>query len=124
MMNNRKSEPASSRRDIIEGSIITVLVLGLLAAIAIMIYQRSTATGSFRDVYKGKIVDKRTSVFETNEGSRFKNELIVEEAGGHQFSVGVTREIYDRAKPGMLIQRTAAKGVELLANPESNRSGE
>lgn len=123
-MDTHKSRPPLSRWDIIEGSITIILVIGFLAAIAIMIFQRSTGTGSFREVYKGKIVDKRTSVFETNEGSRFKNEIIVEEAGGHQFSVSVTREIYDRAKPGMLIQRTAAKGVELLANPESNRSGE
>lgn len=123
-MDKHKSRPPLSRRDIIEASITIILVIGFLAAIAIMIFQRSTATGPFREAYKGKIVDKRTSVFETNQGSRFKNELIVEEAGGHQFSVGVTREIYDRAKPGMLIQRTAAKGIELLANPESNRSGE
>jgi hypothetical protein len=123
-MDKHKSRPPLSRWDIIEGSITVFLVIGFLAAIAIMIFQRSTSTGSYRDEYKGKIIDKRTSVFETNEGSRFKNELIVEEAGGHQFSVGVSREIYDRAKPGMLIQRTAAKGIELLPNPERDYSGE
>jgi hypothetical protein len=123
-MPKHKSRPASSRRDIIEVAIGIVLTIGLLAGIAIMIYQRSTSTGSFRDEYKGKIIDKRISVLETNEGSRFAKELIVEEAGGHRFTVSVTQDIYDRAKPGMLIQKTTAKGIELLPNPERDRSGE
>jgi hypothetical protein len=124
MMHKHKSRPASSRRDIVEGSIGIVLTIGLLVGIAILIYQRSTSTGSFRGEYKGKIIDKRISVLETNEGSRFAKELIVEAAGGHQFTVSVTQEIYDRAKAGMLIQRTPAKGIELLPDPKRDYSGE
>jgi hypothetical protein len=124
MIDKFKSRPASSRRDIIEGSIGIVLAIVLLAGIAILIYQRSTSTGSFRSEYKGKIIDKRISVLETREGSRFAKELIVEEAGGHRFTVSVTQEIYDRAKPGMLIRKTAAKGIELLPNPVRDSSGE
>jgi hypothetical protein len=113
----------TSRREKVEVLIAGVLMLGLLIAVAIMIYQRSTSTGPFRSEYKGKIIDKRISVVETNEGSRFAKELIVEEAGGGRFTVSVTQEIYDRAKPGMLIQKTAAKGIELFSKPERN-SGE
>ena len=118
-----KWTPPTSRREKVEVLIAGVLMLGLLIAVAIVIYQRSTSTGPFRSEYKGKIIDKRVSVVETNEGSRFAKELIVEEAGGYRFTVGVTREIYDRAKPGMLIQRTAAKGIELLLNHDQDQSG-
>ena len=112
-----------SRWNIVEAVILTAVVIGLLAAGSILIYQRWTSKGPFRREYRGKIIDKRISVFESNEGSSFANELIVEEGDGHRFTVRVTQEIYDRAKPGMWIQKTAG-GTQLLPGPEHSSSGE
>ena len=114
----------TSRREKAETLIGCVLMLGLLIAVAIAIYERCTSTGPFRSEYKGKIVDKRISVVETNEGSRFARELIIEEADGHRFTVSVTPEIYDRAKPGMFIQRTLVNGIELVPNNEGGYTRE
>jgi hypothetical protein len=121
-MSGRKPKKESTWQ-IVETALMIVIVICMLATVAIVIYQRSTSTGPFLNEYKGKIVDKRISVIESNEGSRFAKEVIVEDAVRHQFTVSVTQEIYDRAKPGMLIQRTAAKGIELFPKPENNSGG-
>ena len=53
-MPKRKPRPPSSRREIVESTIGAVLVTGFLAAIAIMIYQRSTSTGHFGTITKAR----------------------------------------------------------------------
>ena len=100
-----------------EGSILAAMFVGILATVAIVSYRCATSSGPFRKEYTGKIVDKKITLHESNEGSFFVYKLAIEEKGGTRFQVSVPQELYDQAKIGMLIQRST-KGIELLPNPD------
>ena len=109
---------ALSGWQIAEGTFLTIVVAIMLGGVSIWTYQCSTSTGPFRNEYSGKIIDKRISVFESQEGSFFSNKLVVEEKSGRRFTVSVSEEIYNRAEPGMWIQKTS-RGIELLPDPKT-----
>lgn len=100
-----------------EGSILAAIFVGILATVAIVSYQCATSSGPFRKEYGGKIVDKKVTLHESNEGSFFVYKLAIEEKSGTRFQITVPQELYDRAKVGMLIQRST-KGIELFPNPD------
>jgi hypothetical protein len=118
MPTERNPRKALSGWNIAEGTFLAIVAVVFLAGVSILTYQCSTSTGPFRSEYSGRIIDKRISVFESNQGSVFTKELIVEEKSGRRFTVSVTQEIYDRAKPGMWIQKTST-GIELLPDPKT-----
>ena len=99
-----------------EGSILAAIFVGILATIAIGSYQCAISSGPFRKEYTGKIVDKKITLHESDEGSFFVHKLAIEEKSGTRFQVTVPQELYDRAEIGMLIQRSN-RGIELLPNP-------
>jgi hypothetical protein len=72
-----------------------------------------------RPEFTGKIVEKRVSVYESQEGSSFVNDLVIEDKSGRRFRFSVTDEIYSRAKVGMWIKRSTNK-VVLLTDAEHN----
>ena len=109
--------------NIAEGAVLAIVLASMLGALAILTYQCSTSTGPFRREYSGRIVDKRISVIETQEGSRFARELVIEEKSASRFTVTVTQDDYERAKPGMWIQKTP-KGTEFLPDPAQNSAGQ
>lgn len=118
MPTERNSKNTLSGWNIAGGTFLAIVAVIIIAGVSILTYQCSTSTGPFRSEYSGKIIDKRTSVFESNQGSVFTNELIVEEKGGRRVTVSVTQEIYDRAKPGMWIQKTS-RGIEISPDPKN-----
>jgi hypothetical protein len=112
MPTERNSRKTLSGLNIAGGTFLAIVAVVIIAGVSILTYQCSTSNGPFRGEYSGKIIDKRISVFESNQGSVFTNELILEEKSGRRFTVSVTQEIYDRAKPGMWIQKSAS-GIEI-----------
>ncbi len=90
-----------------------------LAAAAILVFWSSPPVVRDPREFLGKIVDKRISVYESEQGSSFSNDLIIEEKNGRRFRFRVTEEMYGRAKVGMWIRRNK-KGTELLTDVERN----
>lgn len=103
--------------NIAELAIGSISVLTIFVGLGIWIYQGS----HIRDIYCGRIVDKRISVFESKQGSYFVNELSIEDEKGDRFKVQVLEEVYKRAVPGMLI-RKSSKGLELFTDQPDCRS--
>jgi hypothetical protein len=101
------------------GVIVATLAAGIVFITATLIYQLVTSSGSYRRYYSGKIVDKTTTVLETQQGSLLFHKLVIEEKDGTRFSITVPQEIYERAKVGMLIQRSI-QGLQPLPNPDES----
>jgi len=118
MPTERNPKKALSGWQIAEGTFLAIIFAIILGGLSIWTYQCSTSTGPFRREYSGRIVEKRISVFESEQGSYFSNKLVIEETSGRRFTVTVTQEIYDRAKPDMWIQKTS-RGTELSTEPQT-----
>ena len=98
---------------------LTAIFVITFAASAILVFWSSPPGVRDPREFLGKIVDKRISVYESEQGSSFSNDLIIEEKNGRRFRFSVTEEMYGRAKIGMWIRRNN-KGPELLTNVEPN----
>ena len=98
---------------------LTAIFVITFAAAAILVYWSSPPGLRGPRDFLGKIVDKRISVYESQEGSSFVNDLVIEEKNGRRFRFGVTEEMYARAKIGVWIRRSK-KGTELLTDVEPN----
>lgn len=118
MPTQRNPRKALSGWQIAEGTFHAIVLAMILGGVSIWTYQCSTSTGPFRSEYSGRIVDKRISVFESNQGSFFSNKLVIEEKSGRRFTVSVTEEMYNRAKPGMWIQKSSG-GIEISPDPDT-----
>jgi hypothetical protein len=114
----RNSRKRLSGWNIAEGTFLAIVFAIIVGGVSIWTYECSTSTGPFRREYSGRIVDKRISVFESEQGSFFSNKLVIEEKRGRRFTVSVSEEIYNRAKPGMWIQKTS-RGIELSTEPKT-----
>lgn len=115
----RSIPPAILLKRTAEGGALAVSVVLALLTVGILIYQCSTSTGPYRSEYSGKIVDKKVALYESDKGSYFVERLTIREKSGAQFRIGVSKEIYDRARIGMLIQKNS-KGIELFPDPDLN----
>ena len=104
---------------LLSGCGLTAIFVITFAAAAILVYRSSPTGLRGPREFLGKIVDKRISVYESQQGSSFVNELIIEEKNGRRFRFSVTEEMYGRAKIGMWIRRNN-KGTELLTEVEPN----
>ena len=104
---------------LLDGCGLTAIFVVTLAAAAILIFWSSPPGVRDPREFMGKIVDKRISVYESEQGSSFVNDLVIEEKNGRRFRFSVTEEMYGRAKIGMWIRRTK-KGIDLLTNLEQN----
>ena len=106
---------------LLEGCGLTGIFVITFAAAAILLYWSSPPGVRGPREFLGKVVDKRISVYEWQEGSSFVNDLVIEEKNGRRFRFRVTEEMYARAKIGMWIRRSN-KGTELLTDVEPNAS--
>jgi hypothetical protein len=106
---------------LLDGGGLTAIFVITLAAAAILVFWSSPPVVRGPREFLGKIVDKRISVYEWEQGSSFSNDLIIEEKNGRRFRFRVTEEMYGRAKVGMWIRRSN-KGTELLTDVEPNAS--
>ena len=115
----RSTPTAILLKGIAEGCTLAVIVLSTLLTVGILIYQCSTSTGPYRSEYSGKIIDKKVALYESDKGSYFVERLTIREQSGAQFRIGVSKEIYDRARIGMLILKNS-RGIELFPDPDPN----
>ena len=104
---------------LLDGCGLTVIFVITFAAAAMLVYRTSPPGVRDPREFAGEIVDKRISVYESQEGSSFVNDLVIEEKNGRRFRFSVTEEMYGRARIGMWIRRNK-KGIELLTNLEPN----
>ena len=104
---------------LLDGCAVTAIIVISLIAAAMLVYRSSPPVASSAREFTGKIVDKRTSVYESQEGSFFTNTLVIEEKTGRRFTFNVTDESYARAKVGMWIRRTK-RGIDFLTEREMN----
>ncbi len=114
-MNIRKVKQslANNKLRIVEAvCLIIALVIVITAAVTIT-YQRFTLTGTYRNEFSGRIIDKVTRYHESDEGSSRERHLIIEDRGGKRSEVYVTEDIYGRANIGMWIEKSD-KGVNLV----------
>jgi LPS O-antigen subunit length determinant protein (WzzB/FepE family) len=100
-----------------ERIIFSVIVVGALATIAVLIYRYPKPDDQNSREFIGKIVDKRVSVYESDKGSSFLNDLIIEEKSGRRFLLSVTDEMYSRASIGMWIKRSKYR-LDLFTDAE------
>jgi hypothetical protein len=104
---------------LLDGCGLTAIFVITFAAAAILVFWSSPPVVRDPREFLGKIVDKRISAYESEQGSSFSNDLIIEEKNGRRFRFSVTEEMYGRAKIGMWIRRNN-KGTELLTDVEPN----
>ena len=83
--------------------VLTAIILSL--GTFLFLRQCSSEVMGNRKNFSGKIIEKRVSVDETKQGSKFVNSLLVEEESGRRFYLPVTDEMYKRAEVGMWIRR-------------------
>ena len=101
---------------LLDGFWLTIFFIITFAIAAVLVFRSSPPTISEPRAFSGKIVEKRISVFESQQGSSFVNELIIEEPNGRRFKFSVPEELYKRAGVGMWIRRDK-KGIDLFSNP-------
>ncbi|SRR6266705_2185793 len=104
---------------LLDGCGLTAIFVITFAASAILVFRSSPPGVREPREFIGKIVDKRISVYESQQGSSFSNDLIIEEKNGRRFRFSVTEEMYARAKIGMWIRRSK-KVIDLLTNLDQN----
>jgi hypothetical protein len=93
-----------------------VLILLFATLLCWSVYKfRSATTGPFRTEYEGRIIDKWADHSQSEQGSQPYFRLIIRSSDNQQFTVSVSSEIYDRAKVGMFVKKTAA-GIEFIAD--------
>jgi hypothetical protein len=88
--------------------IIVVVILGLLS---LLWYFR--AVRDDKASYEGQIVDKSTTIWESNEGSRIQRSLSVKLDSGAEFQVVVGNDLFERAHVGDRMVKDE-NGIRLL----------
>ena len=108
----RSSERKSKLRSVaINVFFVTLIVLGM-ATTLYSCGQRLNSSGLYRSSYEGKIVAKSATISESQQGSGMRFRLSINAPDGLPFEVAVDREIYERARVGMLIKKDSS-GVKL-----------
>jgi hypothetical protein len=107
---------------LLDGGVLTILFVIMFGAAAILVFRASPPAPSAPRPFTGKIVEKRISVFESQQGSSFVNDLIIEEPTGRRFKFSVPADLYSRSKVGMWIRRDK-KGIELFFDPVQDPAG-
>lgn len=85
-----------------------------VSALLLFAYYYTNGRGIPAD-YEGKIVDRWADYVETDEGSRPRFRLLVEESDGKRFPVRVEAIIYESARVGMRIKRRSGQVVLIEA---------
>lgn len=98
-----------------------LIVPGSLVAIGALFYLFSSPSGQNPREFTGKIVDKKVSGYESEKGSSFVNELVIEEKNGRRFVLSVTGEMYGQASIGMWIKRSK-NSLDLQTDPDQKES--
>jgi hypothetical protein len=91
---------------ITEGGCLVTSVLIVILTIALMVTQKCNSTGFYKGNYEGQVIDKGIVSHESLTGSSVERYLVLEGKNGEQFSVYVTRAIYEGAQIGMWIRKT------------------
>jgi hypothetical protein len=107
---------------VLDGGVLTILLIITLGAAAILVYHSSPSTSSQPRPFTGRIVEKRISIYESEQGSSFVNDLIIEEPNGRRFKFRVPEDLYARAQVGMWIRRDK-RGIELFTGPDPDPAG-
>jgi len=115
----RKEPRSSERKSKLPGVAINVFFVTLIVlGLATTLYscgQRLNSSGLYRSSYEGKIVYKSATIIESRSGSGMRYSLSIIAPDGLPFEVAVDREIYERARVGMLIKKDSS-GVQLDGN--------
>lgn len=85
--------------------VVIALIAALFATLGINLHQQFTSTGSYRIKYKGKVVEKTTTIRETETGSFPINRLHIKDHSGEAYNVVVSKDLYDRTQVGMWIKK-------------------
>lgn len=92
-----------------------VMIVGLV----LLVWQKTKQKVDISD-YEGSIVDRWGQYSESLEGSRPGFVLLVEGEDGKRFTVKVDPDIYESARVGMRIKRSAGKIVLSDARPKES----
>ena len=95
--------------DRLSSIILGVLIVGLLATLGVLVWQKSTSQ-SVGD-YEGVIVDRWADYAESDQGSRPRMALVVQADEGRKFTVRVDANIYESARVGMRIRSRSGQIV-------------
>ena len=107
---------------LLDGFVLTIFFIITLGIAALLVFRLPPRTTTEPRPFAGKIVEKRISVYESQQGSSFVNDLIIEEPNGRRFKFGVPEELYARAQVGLCIRRDK-KGIELFPCPAEQPAG-
>jgi len=107
---------------LLDGFALTIFFIVTLGIAAFLVFRSPPPTISEPRPFTGKIVEKRISVYESQQGSSFVNDLIIEEPNGRRFKFSVPEEVYRRAQVGLWIRRDK-KGIELFSGPAEQPPG-
>ncbi len=98
---------------VVDRTLLVAAAIIVFVGAVLLLRQCASNVTSDRKNFTGRIVEKRVSVDETRQGSKFANSLLVEEESGGRFYLRVTDEMYKRAEVGKWIRRDK-NGVYLL----------
>jgi len=107
---------------LLDGFALTIFFIVIFGIAAFLVFRSSPPTPSEPRPFTGRIVEKRISVYESQQGSSFVNDLIIEEPNGRRFKFPVPEELYGRAQVGLCIRRDK-KGIELISCPTKQPAG-
>lgn len=94
--------------------ILAVVLIAMAGTLIVLVWQRSTQP--VLTDYEGTIVDRWAKYAESEQGSRPRFFLVVDDAQGRRFTVSVDPDTYESAKVGMRLKRESGKIV--LIDPD------
>ncbi len=95
-----------------EKSIGFILIIFLLFSVILLFYLQ--VSNFYSRVYKGKVIDKRFSVLETDQGSKMAGKVIIEKENGEKIKIVVDSEKYHELQIGDYIENKG-NGVIVLS---------
>ena len=98
---------------VVDRTLLVLAAIVLFLGVVLFLREYGSEVISNRKNFTGKIIEKRVSVDETKQGSKFVSSFLIEEESGSRFYLRVTDEMYQRAEVGMWIRRDK-NGVYVL----------
>lgn len=97
-----------------------VLFVVIVSLLSLTLYQRYARTGAYREIYEGKILDKWTTVRESQLGSRYERRLLVETKNKDRLVVAVSENDYARVQTGMWVRKRGADIEFFSSEPQDS----
>jgi hypothetical protein len=110
----RRAWPERARELLFKVPWLAVAVTASLVLLLFLAYALPMGIpGGRPDTYEGVVVDKSLTIHESEQGSWPRRRLHVRVEDGRVFLFPAGPELYESARVGMRIRKTAAAGVEL-----------